>query len=64
MTFILSHFHYDTFDLKSDLASIDQPLTFVIDPKGNIGSLMIKLEPAVKEIVFLRKPPKPESEKK
>lgn len=64
MTFNLNHFHYDTFDLKNDLASIDQPLTFVIDPKGNIGSLMIKLEPAVKEIVFPRKPPKPEAEKK
>jgi hypothetical protein len=64
MTFNLNHFHYDTFDLKNDLASINQPLTFVIDPKGNIGSLTIKLEPAVKEIVFPRKPPKPEAEKK
>lgn len=59
----LHHFHYDTFTVKDDLAGIDQKLTFGIDAKGDIGSLSIKLEPEVKEIVFTRKTKKPEEKK-
>ncbi len=54
----LKHFHYDTFELQNDLASIDAPLMFLMDAKGDIGSLTIRLEPAVKEIVFARVVPK------
>lgn len=59
----LHHYHYDTFTVKDDLAGIDQKLTFGIDAKGDIGSLSIKLEPEVKEIVFTRKTKKPEEKK-
>jgi len=59
----LHHFHYDTFTVKDDLAGIDQKLTFGIDAKGDIGSLSIKLEPEVKEIVFSRKAKTPEEKK-
>jgi CubicO group peptidase (beta-lactamase class C family) len=63
MTFALSHFHYDTFLLKNDLAGLDERLTFIIDSRGDIGSLAIKLEPAVKEIVFQRVPKTAEGKK-
>jgi hypothetical protein len=59
----LHHFHYDTFTVKDDLAGIDQKLTFGIDAKGDIGSLSIKLEPEVKEIVFTRQTKKPEEKR-
>jgi len=62
-TLALHHYHYDTFMVKDDLAGIDQKLTFDIDAKGDIGSLSIKLEPEVKEIVFTRKAKKPEEKK-
>jgi len=54
LTYGLTHFHYDTFELHNDLASIDAPLMFLMDARGDIGSLEIRLEPAVKEIVFTR----------
>jgi len=62
-TFVLNHYHYDTFEPKNDLVSLDQPLTFFIDAKGDIGSLAIKLEPTVKEIVFNRIVKKSEEKK-
>jgi hypothetical protein len=49
--------------VKDDLSGIDQKLTFRIDAKGDIGSLSIKLEPEVKEIVFTRQTKKPEEKK-
>jgi CubicO group peptidase (beta-lactamase class C family) len=63
LTYGLTHFHYDTFELKNDLATIDAPLMFLMDARGDIGSLAIKLEPAVKEIVFARAAPKGEEKK-
>ena len=63
LTYGLTHFHYDTFELHNDLASIDAPVMFLMDGRGDIGSLEIRLEPAVKEIVFKRVIPKGEEKK-
>jgi len=54
LAYALSHFHYDTFKLKNPLAEIDAPMMFLVDSKGDVGSLNIKLEPTVKEILFMR----------
>jgi CubicO group peptidase (beta-lactamase class C family) len=63
LTYALSHFHYDTFDLKNPLAEIEAPLTFLMDAQGDIGSLAVRLEPAVKDIVFTRAAAKVEDKK-
>jgi CubicO group peptidase (beta-lactamase class C family) len=63
LTYAMSHFHYDTFELKNPLAEIEAPLTFLIDAKGDIGSLSIRLEPTVKDIVFTRAAAKAEDKK-
>ncbi|MBP1767367.1 MAG: serine hydrolase [Candidatus Aminicenantes bacterium] len=54
----LTHYHYDTFELLNPLYDMKQKLSFGTDPKGNIGSLSIPLEPTVKDIVFTRAPEK------
>ena len=63
LAYALSHFHYDAFEMKNDLASIDAPLMFLTDAKGDIAGLTIKLEPSVREIVFTRAAPKAEEKK-
>jgi hypothetical protein len=63
LTYAMSHFHYDTFELKNPLARIDAPMMFLMDSKGDIGSLAIKLEPTVKEILFTRAAVKLEEKK-
>ncbi len=54
--FTLTHYHYDTFELFNTLYDMKQKLSFQTDPKGNIGSLSISLEPTVKDIIFTRAP--------
>ena len=58
LEFTLTHYHYDTFELFNTLLDMKQKLSFGTDPKGNIGSLSIPLEPSVKDIVFTRAPEK------
>jgi hypothetical protein len=45
---------YDIFELYNELLEQKQKVSFFTDNKGNIGSLSVQLEPAVKEIVFFR----------
>jgi CubicO group peptidase (beta-lactamase class C family) len=52
--FSLTHYHYDIFELYNELLEQKQKVSFFTDNKGNIGSLSVQLEPAVKEIVFFR----------
>ncbi len=54
----LQHYHYDIFELKSELLEITERLSFFTDTKGNITSLSIPLEHTVKDIVFTRMPDK------
>jgi CubicO group peptidase (beta-lactamase class C family) len=56
MSLIFEHYHYDVFQIRYDLASIDHKVTFVTDVKGNIGSLTVPFEASVKDIVFNKKP--------
>jgi len=63
LTYALAHFHYDTFEMKNDMAPIDAPLMFRMDAKGDIASLSIKLEPSAREIEFARALPKVEEKR-
>ncbi|MDH4273324.1 MAG: DUF3471 domain-containing protein, partial [Candidatus Aminicenantes bacterium] len=60
LEFPLRHYHYDTFEFTNELflQKLRQKLTFFTDARGNIGSLAVPFEPAVKEIVFVRAPDK------
>ena len=63
MPYDVSHYHYDIFEFKNEFYDITQRVFFFTDSKGNIGSLSIQLEPALKEIVFTRMPEKKMMEK-
>jgi len=58
MTFVLTHYHYDIFEMTNELIDFDQLLSFYTDAKGLIGSAGVKFEPAAKDIVFSRIPAK------
>lgn len=58
MSFLLNHYHYNVFEFKNEFLNMEQKVSFDTDLKGNILSLAIQLEPAVKEIVFNRAPEK------
>lgn len=59
-TFALEHYHYDVFRLRNDWMGAEYKATFETDLKGNIAALTVPFEPSVKEIVFAKKPPRPE----
>jgi len=61
--FRLDHYHYDTFEFYNEFTDQKQKLSFHTDPKGNIVSLSIALEPTVADIVFTRAPDKAMLEK-
>lgn len=61
--FRLDHYHYDTFEFYNEFIDQKQKLSFHTDPKGNIASLSIPLEPTVQDIVFTRAPDKAMLEK-
>jgi len=63
--FILSHYHYDVFDLKDpqEPEGGGAKVTFGLDIKGNVMTAAVQLEPTVKEIVFARLPDKKMSER-
>ena len=50
----LNHYHYDTFEAKSEIFDAYQLLSFFTDSQGNINSLSFVLEPAIKDILFSR----------
>jgi hypothetical protein len=58
MSFPLEHYHYDIFELYWDLFDARMKVSFFTDVKGNIGSLSVPFEPAVKDILFTRLPDK------
>jgi len=61
--FTLTHYHYDIFEFHNEFLDITTKVSFFTDLKGNIGSLAVQLEQAVKEIVFTRMPEKAMMEK-
>ncbi|NQT81016.1 MAG: serine hydrolase [Candidatus Aminicenantes bacterium] len=61
--YTLKHYHYDVFEFNNELLDMSTKVSFFTDLKGNIGSLTIQLEPAVKENVFTRLPEKAMMEK-
>lgn len=55
MSRVLEHYHYDTFMINMWNSTTKFAIAFSIDARGNVGSLSISMEPAVKPIVFTRK---------
>ncbi|MBI3670471.1 MAG: serine hydrolase [Acidobacteria bacterium] len=55
---LLKHFHYDIFETPPDpLNPIERTkVSFFTNDAGDIGSLTIPMEPAVKPVVFTRRP--------
>ncbi|HET8843681.1 MAG TPA: hypothetical protein VFN35_19620, partial [Ktedonobacteraceae bacterium] len=50
----LTHLHYDIFEVFIKLAQYKTPVAFTSGEKGKIENLTVKLEQAVKPIVFTR----------
>jgi CubicO group peptidase (beta-lactamase class C family) len=63
MALVLNHYHYDIFEASNEFSDQKSKLTFSTDLKGNIMSVSVQLEPAVKDIVFTRVPEKAMMEK-
>ena len=51
----LRHYHYDTFELLEDDGEPFCKVTFHTDAKGIVSSISAPFEPAVKDIVFIRR---------
>lgn len=58
MEFVMSHYHYDVFELKEETFGLALKATFGMDIKGNIVTVSVPFEPTVKEIVFTLLPEK------
>jgi len=54
----LTHYHYDVFEFYEEMTERRFKVSFSTDLKGNIQSLAVQLESAVKEIIFTRMPEK------
>jgi CubicO group peptidase (beta-lactamase class C family) len=54
----LEHWHYETFNglRAADFTFEDTKFTFRTDVRGNVAELLVPMEPAVKDIVFAKKP--------
>lgn len=55
-TFVLTHYHYDVFELKNEDGGGGLKASFALDPKGNVASVSVPFAPGVKDIVFTRVP--------
>jgi CubicO group peptidase (beta-lactamase class C family) len=53
----LEHYHYDIFLLIAKRFDLRFKVSFALDGRGAIQSLSLPIEPAVKEVVYTRKPP-------
>lgn len=62
--FSMSHYHYDVFALKDEqLGEETTKASFGLDLKGNVSTVALQLEPAVKDIIFTRMPEKKMTER-
>lgn len=52
----LTHFHYDIFAMNMERIGFKEKVSFLTAEKGDIGSLAVKMEPAVNVQVFTRVP--------
>ena len=58
MTFAVSHYHYDVFELTSKETGMKLKASFTLDLKGNVASVSVPFAPGVKDIVFTPAPKK------
>lgn len=61
--FLMTHYHYDVFEIENEMFDITQKISFLADVKGNIHQAAIQMEPAVEAILFTRLPEKKMQEK-
>ena len=61
--FVMTHYHYDVFEIENEMFDLTQKVSFLTDVKGNIHQAAIEMEPAVEAILFTRKPEKKMQEK-
>ncbi len=54
--YVLSHYHYEIFEGKNEKWGITRKIAFFSDKKGNISKIAVQFEPAVDDIVFIRRP--------
>jgi uncharacterized protein DUF3471 len=52
----LDHYHYDVFELDMKHFELHMKIAFQTDTRGAIVSLSIPIEPAVKDVIFTRRP--------
>ena len=57
LDFALQHYHYDVFELVTDLFVIPPRVLFSTNRAGDIDGISAPLEPTVPDIVFRRRPP-------
>ncbi len=57
--FVLEHFHYDVFRMRSDWMGVEYRVAFRLDGAGSVAAVEIPFEASVKDIVFSRKPAAP-----
>jgi len=53
----VTHYHYDTFDVKFELEDLELKASFATDAQGRIASVSLPLEGNVNDIVFSRVAP-------
>lgn len=56
LTFPLTHYHYDVFELNFELFEMRMKARFSTNVQGDIEAVAVPLEPTVPEIVFTRLP--------
>jgi len=61
--FLMTHYHYDVFEIENEMFGVTQKISFLTDVKGNIHQASIQMEPAVEAILFTKLPEKKMKEK-
>lgn len=59
ITMPLTHYHYDIFEGRVELLDMTMLASFGTDLKGNVDSVSLPLEPALKPLVLTRLPERP-----
>lgn len=52
----LEHYHYDVFILNLERFELRLKVSFVVDTRGTVASVVMPIEPTVKDVSFKRKP--------
>lgn len=61
--YVMTHYHYDVFEIVNEMFGMTQKVSFISDVKGNIHQAAIEMEPAVDAVLFAKMPEKKMKEK-